>query len=74
MKYAIDRIENEKIVVLENLETREITNISIDNLPVEVKEGSILKYVDNQYFLDDDEKEARLKRIQEKLDKLKNLN
>lgn len=70
MKYAIDRIEN-NIIVLENLNTKEITNINKNLLNFKVKEGDILVYQNNKYYLDNNEKEKRIKIIKEKFFKVK---
>ncbi len=70
MKYAIDKIEN-NIIVLENLNTKEITNINKNLLSFKVKEGDILVYQNNKYYLDNNEKEKRIKIIKEKFLKVK---
>lgn len=69
MKYAVDRIE-ENIAVLENIDTKEITKIDLAYLPI-VKERDILKFENNLYIKDDDERERRNKLIREKLERLK---
>ena len=71
-KYAVDRIEG-KFAVLERLDTREIKLVELLLLPV-VKEKDILIYKDNYYMKDDKERRKRLKLIEEKLNKLKNIN
>ena len=70
-KYAVDRIEGQ-FAVLENIETREIKLVELLLLPV-VKEKDILVYKDDLYMIDDEERRKRLKIIEEKLAKLKNL-
>ena len=70
MRYAIDRIE-EDIVVIENIETQEIKKISKKTLPQDIKEGSILFFDNNKYQLDLDEEELRRKKIQERFNRLR---
>ena len=70
MKYAIDRIE-ENIAILENINTKEKLEININELPKEIKEGSILVFKDNKYIIDEAEEENRRKIILEKFNKLK---
>lgn len=70
MKFVVDRIE-EDIAVLENIEDKQIVNVRLELLPKNVKESDVLKYNDNKYFLDNNEKQARLDRIREKMQMLK---
>lgn len=70
MKFVVDRIEND-IAVLENIKNKEIINISLKLLPKNLKEGDVLKFNNNKYFLDNNEKQARLNRIREKMKMLK---
>ncbi len=70
MKYAVDRIEND-IVVLENIENNKIINVELSRMPRKVKEGDILVFKDNCYALDNNEKKIRLNRIREKMQRLK---
>lgn len=72
MKYAIDRIE-EKIVVLENLETGEEVLENIKILPKGVHEGSIVIYENNLYLLDEVTEKERKERLRERLERLKKL-
>lgn len=69
--FTVDRIE-EGIVVLENRTTQEITNISISELPNEIKTGDILKKVNGKYFVDEDETKGVEKRIHDKMNDLWN--
>ena len=69
MKYAVDRIEG-NIIVLENIETSEKIEIStIEGM--DAKEGDILIYENNTYRKDDTIKEERLNKKKEKMDKLR---
>ena len=70
-KYAVDRIEG-KFAVLENIDNREIKLVELFLLPV-VKEKDILVYKDGFYMQDNKERRKRLKLIEDKLNKLKNL-
>lgn len=70
MKYCVDRIEGE-IAILENLDTKELIEISLNELPKNTKENSILKLADNLYELDIVEESKRRENIQSKFDRLK---
>ena len=70
MKYVVDRIE-EDIVVLENLKTREITNIKITELDFKVREGNILSYENNKYTLDLNTEKLRKEKLRNRFNKLK---
>ena len=50
-KYSVDRIE-ENIIVLENIENKEIIEINKCELDFEVVDGNILKLVDGKFELD----------------------
>ena len=50
--FSIDRFEGE-FAVCENLKTGEMINIKKDLLPENAKEGSIIKYENGHYMLDD---------------------
>ncbi len=69
-KFAVDKIE-ENIVVLENIENNQIINVKKENLPRKIKELDIVVYDGKDYILDDFEKSNRLKRIKEKMEKLR---
>lgn len=73
MKYSVDRIEG-NIIILQNLESKEMKEIDKDILDFEVNDGDIIIYENNQYRKDDNAKEDRLKMIQEKLNRLKELH
>ena len=70
MKFVIDRIEN-NIAVLENIENNEIINVDINELPKKAKEKDVIFYYGNEYILDNFEKEERIRKIEEKMKKLK---
>ena len=71
MIYIVDRIED-NIAILENKETKETIDISLDILPNNLKEGNVLKYENNTYTLDKEEEEERRNAIISKFEKLKN--
>ena len=72
MKYSVDRIED-NIIVLQDLDTKEIKEVLKKDIGIRVKDGDILVYKDNKYMKDKKIKEDRLKLIQEKMNRLKGL-
>lgn len=68
-RFTVDRIEND-IAVLENRDTGEIFNVNKRDLPQELKEGTILKMVNNKYEIDIEEQKKVEDRIKEKMNKL----
>jgi len=70
MKYTVDRIENE-IVILENRDTLEIIEIKKELLPPSIHEGSILIYEDNKYIEKIDEELIQRKKIEERFKRLR---
>ena len=70
MKYAVDRIED-NLVIIENLETKEIIEIEKDKLPEGIKDGTILIYEDEEYKLDLNEEELRRRQIQDRFNRLR---
>lgn len=73
MNYAVDRI-NENIATIENIINKEKKEVPLELLPKNVKEGSIITLENDTYILNSNEEEARRKIIEEKLNRLKNLN
>ena len=72
MKHVVDRII-ENIVVLENVESREMIEVSIELVPEGVKDGSILTFSEGFYQFDIDEETSRRESIREKMERLKRL-
>lgn len=72
MKYAVDEIIDD-IAVLENIDTGEKADVSLELLPSDIKDGSIVLFVDGEYQIDLDEEILRKQRIIEKMRLLKNL-
>lgn len=70
MKFAVDKIDN-GVVLLENIKDNSKIEVSLDKLPLDVKETDILVYKNNKYEKDDNEKEERLRLIEEKMNKLR---
>lgn len=70
MKYAIDKIEN-NIVLLESLEDKTKKEVSLDILPKDIKEGTILTYNNNEYKIDLDAEKERKESIKNKFAMLK---
>ena len=69
MKFAVDKIEND-IVVLENLSDNSIIEVSLILIP-NVKEKDIIMYENNTFKFDLEEKEKRELSIKERMAKLK---
>ena len=72
MKYSVDRIED-NIIILQDLDTKEIKEVLKKDIGIRVKDGDILVYKDNKYMKDNRLKEDRVKLIQEKMNRLKGL-
>ena len=72
MKYAVDSIVDE-IAVLEELETKEKKEVSLEMLPEEIQEGNILIYQDNEYYINREYEATRRETLEEKLERLKAL-
>ena len=70
-KYSVDRIE-EDIIVLENIENKEIIEINKSELDFEVVDGNILKLVDGKFVLDQETEARRKESLRERLNRLKN--
>lgn len=70
MKYAIDKIEN-NIVLLESLEDKIKIEVPLNELPKDIKEGSIIIFTNNEYKLDTETESARKETIKNKFAMLK---
>lgn len=73
MKFAVDRIVLDT-VVLENINTGEIKEVNISELPVDIKESDVLIFEDNIYKQDINEKQNRISLLREKMNKLRGGN
>lgn len=67
--YTIDRFEG-NTAVIENRENQKMINVNRKDLPEGAKEGSILKYENEKFTIDEKEQEEIEKRIKEKMDNL----
>lgn len=72
MKYSVDKIEN-GVATLENIENNDLEEVLVSLLPTAVKEKSILKKINGQFILDNEEEVKRTKLIQDKLNRLKQI-
>lgn len=72
MKYAVDSIVDD-IAVLEELETKEKKEVSLEMLPEEIQEGNILIHQDNEYYINREYEATRRETLEEKLERLKAL-
>ena len=70
-EYSVDRFEGE-YAILENRKTNEIKNVKRDMLPENIKEGSILQYVNGKYTYNEERTQEEVNRIQDKMNKLWN--
>ena len=70
-KYSVDRIE-EDIIVLENIDNKEIIEINKSELDFEVVDGNILRLVDGKFVLDKEIEIKRKESLRERLNRLKN--
>ena len=68
-KYIIDRIED-KIIVLENLKTKEILEVPLEYIK-SAHEGAVVKKIGEEFIIIEAEEEQRRKMIREKMDRLK---
>ena len=70
-KYSVDRIE-EDIIVLENIDNKEIIEINKSELDFEVIDGNILRLIDGKFVLDKEIEVKRKESLRERLNRLKN--
>ena len=70
MKYSVDKIEN-NIVILESLYDKTKKEVSLDILPKQTKEGSIIIFENNEYTIDNSLEKERRTSIQNKFNSLK---
>lgn len=68
---VIDRIEG-NIAVCENRYNKIIIEIDISKLPMGVKEGTVIRYFDGKYWIDEEEQNNIEERIQNKMNNLWN--
>lgn len=70
MKYAVDSIVDE-IAVIEEIETGDKKEVSLEILPEEIQEGNILAYRDGEYYIDRQYEAVRRQSLEEKIEELK---
>ena len=70
MKYSVDRIEGD-IVVLDNIETTEVIQVNKNDLGFEIREGNILTLVNGKFVLDMAEEVRRKNLLRERMDRLR---
>ena len=70
MKYVVDHIID-NIVVLENINNKEILEINKSDISFSIREGNILVKDGNNYYLDKELENKRREQLQEKLNKVK---
>ncbi len=71
MKFSVDQIIDE-ICILENIETGEIREVNVKDLPTGIHEGAILEYVNEKYVLNEEIEQERKMSFRARLDALKN--
>lgn len=69
-KFTVDKIEEEKAVL--ECENGKFVTLELKSLPKNIKEGDVLEFADNSYFLDEKETEIRREKIRGIMDKLFN--
>ena len=67
-KYSVDRIE-EDIIVLENIDNKEIIEINKSELDFEVIDGNILRLIDGKFVLDKETEVSRKESLRERLNR-----
>ncbi len=70
-EYSVDRFEGD-YAILENRKTNEIKNVKKEILPKNIKEGSILQYVNGKYIYNEELTKEERNNIQDKMNKLWN--
>ncbi len=72
-KFVVDEIID-NIVVLEDMDTKEIVQEDLNNINLELHEGAILYLEDCKYSLNLDEETRRRESLRERLERLKGKN
>lgn len=67
-RFTVDRIENDKAVL--ECENGECASLELKSLPKNIKEGDVLYFEENSYFLDKEETEKRRQKIKSLMDSL----
>lgn len=67
-RFTVDRIEEDKAVL--ECENGECVTLEVKSLPKNIKEGEVLCFEENSYFLDKEETEKRRQKIKSLMDSL----
>ncbi|WP_293972603.1 DUF3006 domain-containing protein [uncultured Ruminococcus sp.] len=67
-RFTVDRIEEDKAVL--ECENGECVTLEVKSLPKNIKEGDVLCFEENSYFLDKEETEKRRQKIKSLMDSL----
>lgn len=68
--YSVDHI-TEDIVTLQDMQTKELVNVTKDLLPANIHDGSLIDFINNEYSLNESAEEQKRKEILAKFNKLK---
>ena len=69
-KFIVDRIEGDKAVL--ECENGDMVNLELKALPKNIKEGDVINFQENSYFLNSDETKARKEKIKNLIFLIKN--
>lgn len=67
-KFIVDRIEGYKAVL--ECENGDMVNLELKALPKNIKEGDVINFQENSYFLNSDETKARKEKIKNLMNSL----
>ena len=67
-KFIVDRIEGDKAVL--ECENGDMVNLELKALPKSIKEGDVINFHENSYFLNSDETKARKEKIKNLMNSL----
>ena len=67
-RYTVDRIEEDKAVL--ECENGDFVTLEVKSLPKNIKEGDVLCFEENSFFLDKEETEKRRQKIKSLMDSL----
>ncbi|MGN0450182.1 MAG: DUF3006 domain-containing protein [Ruminococcus sp.] len=67
-RFTVDRIEEDKAVL--ECENGDCVTLELKSLPKNIKEGDVLCFEENSYFLDKEETEKRRQKIKNLMDAL----
>ena len=64
-KFIVDRIEGDKAVL--ECENGDMVNLELKALPKNIKEGDVINFQENSYFLNSDETKEKIKNLMNSL-------